>query len=554
MVRSNLDEPEALSAYFLSIVGAPSELPLMETELPAVTPGSCIALVDEFGQSTRLVIDPVDVGDLPKRDGYSDLAAPRAAALLGASVGQQVDLPTLAFGDTKRYTVTAIESAYRRILQVVHERAHALGGLPHLKMVHVGQTGNAESDLAHMKAEVMRSSDISRQLFDAYATGHMTLSGLSERIGRNTVEAVLGWPSEGPPLFVGLGNEAERTTALGLLARPDAVYVIDALTLAEFVQLDIPDLLGHLPRLLITTVTRTMLEQFLREAKEDKSVATSTEVNGQLALIEHDAHYHTRRIEFFTAVLETAHKYCEVQPAYGELGDDPDMSRLAKVLQDEELEVLLLAKTGNATLLTLDGRLRSILDVVANVSGVWPQALLMHCANRDLVPPAKRASATVRQFITNRSFVSLSPADLTWMVLQGGAYLQQGMQRFKVYLSADATDFAPTIRVTFDFLRQIGSGQTQVGAFGELFEHVVEAAMRHKKCPHDFDQYVADFTAPANTSSHPYPPRTPFRLCAYKFSNGGWHNDLRAHKAVAKPLWTNDPLRCAQSSAVLFPL
>lgn len=186
------------------------------------------------------------------------------------------------------------------------------------------------------------------------------------------------------------------------------------------------------------------------------------------------------------------------------------MLRLAAVLQDEEMEVLLLAKAANATLLTLDGKLRLLLEHVAEVPGVWPQAVLMHCAGRDLVTPAKRAFATVRQFLTNRSFVSLSPADLTWMVLQGGAYLQQGMQRFKVYLSADSVDFATTARVAFDFLTQIASLQTQFGAFGELFEHVIEAAMRHKRCPPNFDQSVADFivklTAAANNTSHPYAP------------------------------------------------
>jgi hypothetical protein len=178
------------------------------------------------------------------------------------------------------------------------------------------------------------------------------------------------------------------------------------------------------------------------------------------------------------------------------------------------MEVLLLAKRANATLLTLDGRLRSVLEIVAKVPGIWPQALVMHCASQDLVNPAKRAWATVRQFLTNRSFVSLSPADLTWMVLQGGAYLQQGMQRFKLYLSADATDFATTVRVAFDFLTQIAAHQTQFGAFGELFEHVVEAAMRHTRCPPDFDQevvaFIARFTASVNNCNHPYAPVNTF--------------------------------------------
>lgn len=163
------------------------------------------------------------------------------------------------------------------------------------------------------------------------------------------------------------------------------------------------------------------------------------------------------------------------------------------MLQDEELEVLLLAKSTGATVLTLDGRFRFVLEAVAKVPGVWPQALLMHCASKDLVDPMKLAAATIRQFLTNRSFVSLGSGDLTWMVLQGGAYLQQGMRRFKGYLSSPDTEFASTVSVAFEFLSRIATLHIHLGAFGELFEHVVEAAMRHKQCPADFHLAVSNF-------------------------------------------------------------
>ena len=510
MLRNNLDEPEALSAYFISIIGTPGELPLMETQLPAVASGSCVALVDEFGQSTQLVIDPANVGELPKREGYSDAAAPQAAALLGAIVGQQVELPLLAFGDMKRYTVTAIQSAYRYMLQVVHEGANALCGLPHMKIVHFGTTADGELDLAHMKAEVMRSSAISRQLFDTYAAGHMTLSGFAKCQGRTIVEIVVGWPADGPPLFVGRGTDTERIAALELLARPDAVYVIDALTLAELVNLEVQEVLGHLPKVLVSTKTKVMLEDVLREAEEDRSVATSTEVNGELAIIEYDARYHTRRIEFCKAVLAAVEMYCEVQPAYGELENEGEMPQLVDLLQDEEMEVLLLAKATKATVLTLDGRFRFVLETVAKVTGVWPQALLIHCANNNLVDLMKLASATIRQFLLNRSFVALRSGDLTWMALQGGVYLQQGMRRFKDYLSSDGTNFDSVVRVAFEFLAQIASLHIHLGAFAELFEHVVEAAMRHKQCLPGFDtqvaKFIVDLTSSLNNSAYLYGP------------------------------------------------
>ena len=516
MLRRNLDEPEALSAYFISVVAAPGDLPLMDEKLSAVASGACITLVDEFGQTTKLVIDPSDVGELPKRDGYADQAAPAAAELLGSEVGQKVDLPILAFGETKPYSVTAIQSAYRYMLHLIQERATALGGLPHMKMVPVGTTGDSHRDLAHMKAEVMRSSAISRKLFDAYTAGHMTLSGFAALQGRSTVEIVLGWPAEVPPLFVGTGTEAERGAALDLLARPDAVYVIDALTLTEFVNLGVQEVLGHLPKVLVSTVTKVMLEGLLREAEEDRSLGTSTEVNGELAFIEHHARYHVRRMEFFKGLLGAVEQYCEVQPAYGELPNEGEVPSLADVLQEEEMEVLMLAKEAGATVLTLDGRFRFVLEVVAKVPGVWPQALLMHCASNKLVDPMKLASATIREFLLNRRFVSLRSGDLTWMVLQGGAFLQQGMRRFKAYLSSDETEFDSGVSVALELLSRIASMHIQLGAFGELFEHVVEAALRHKRCPADFEriltEFIDDLTESLNGTTHLYGPVNVLRI------------------------------------------
>lgn len=493
MVRCNLDEPEALSAYFIAVVGAPGRLPLMEEAMPTVRPGTCVTLRDEYDYVTRVVIDPADVGELPKREGYSAADGPYAVALDGAVVGQEVELPALAFGDKRRYTVTAIESAYRHIIQVVHERALALGGLPNMKVVNLGAKDGVSLDLTQMKAEARRSSDAARRAVDAYAKGHATLSGFAEFIGKSPMDVVWGWPSEGPPLFVGTGLETERIAALEMLAEPGVPYVVDALTVAELVRLDVQEVLAHLPNVLISPVTKAKLEARLRESEEDKSVGTSTEVNGEFAIIEHDAAFHRRRRDFFRAAVEAVEKYCEVTPAYGELGQDGDLARLAEVLQDEELEVLLLARAAGARILTLDGRLRMLLEFVAKVQGVWPQVLVMHCASRELIKPEKFIQSTVQQFLSNRSFVSLSPRELTWMVLQGGGYLQLGMRRFKNYLSAEGTSFISVLPVAFDFLRQIAGLRTSLGAFGEMFEHVLEAAMRHKQCPKEFDVFVGDF-------------------------------------------------------------
>lgn len=103
---------------------------------------------------------------------------------------------------------------------------------------------------------------------------------------------------------------------------------------------------------------------------------------------------------------------------------------------------------------------------------------------------------------------ALGSGDLTWMALQGGAYLQHGMRRFKAYLSADETEFASAVTVAFEFLQRIAALRIHLGAFGELFEHVLEAAMRHKQCPPNFGkrvtEFVVDLTGTLNEPAHLY--------------------------------------------------
>lgn len=540
MLRRNLDEPEALSAYFISVVSGPDTLPHMDAELQNVAAGCCVTLRDEFGHPTQLVIDPCNVGELPKREGYSTFDSAQAMALMGSVVGQQVGLPSLAFGETRQYTVMGIQSAYRYLLQVVQERAKALGGLPHMKLVPLGDTGDVDRDFAYMKAEVMRSSTFTRELFGFYGKGHMTLSGFAARQGRSPVEAILGWPHDETPLYTCSGTAPEREAALGLLNRADATYVIDALTIAELVHLGIPEVLGHLSKVLVSPVSKAALEELLRAAQVDRSVATSGEVDGKLAVFEHGASYHQRRIDFFSDVLAALDRYCEVRPAYGELGSEGELPRLVEVLEPEEVEILLLAKSTGATVITLDGRLRFLMEAVAQVPGVWPQALVMHCASKQLVESGKLVSATVRQFLTNRSYVSLGSSDLTWMVLQGGVYLQRGIQRFKTYLSSETYEFASTVNVAFGFLRQIGALRIQLGAFGELFEHLLEAALRHKHCPSGFLQTVIEFvdelTDSFNQTDHVYGPvnvLTEHRLKMQRFHLAG--RITRARERAGSP-------------------
>lgn len=491
--RVNFDEAEALSAYFLAIVMGPADLPLMNEKLPAVVVGSAVTLVNEQGDTFQVIVDPDHVADAPKQESFFAPASEEAIALLGAELGQTVDVPTQALGRVKRCTVSAIQSAYRRMIHLAQERAHSLSGLPNMKSVPVGMSGDIDKDFGSLLAELKRSTEVTKELFEHYSRGAITLGGLSHYQGCSPVDVAVGWPPHGPAIFTSAGTAEERQEALELLSRKDATYVVDSVTLAELVNLGIQDLLGLLPKVFVTPVTKEILEARLSEDRNRRSVGTATEIEGRLAVIELEERHREKRIEFANAMLTVVDKYCTVQLAYGELPETGDSQRLADVLQREELELLLLAQANKATLLTLDGRLRTLLKLTVKIPGVWPQALLMYGVHAGAIKPLQSAKATTQMFLSNRAFVALTARDFIWMLLQGGSYMQWGMQRFKRNLASGYADFESTILMSLELLVQISRLEIQLNAFGELLVHLVEAALRHKQCPPDFLENIGYF-------------------------------------------------------------
>ena len=492
MLRSNLDDPEALSRYFLCLVASREDLPWMDLTRQIVSDGTALHLRDAYGRTANIVIDPADMRDLPPREGFTQADSELSKALIGIEVGQTVSLPMRAFGEKTTHTVLSATSAYRRLLQIVQERAHGLGGLPDLKSIPVRKTDGGKIDLTHIEAEIKRSSSISREIFDLYAQGSLTIAWFSQLQGRSSIDSILSWPSDGPPLFTAAGTHDDLGKALTLLCRPDTSYVIDGLALVELVNLGVINLLSNLPKVYISARTKAELDAKLREAEADRSVATAGEIDGKLAFIEQGVNHHRRRVELFQAALAAVSTYCEVIPGYGELDSENVNEKLLDILRDEELDLLLLAKAKDACLLTIDGRLRGLLANFAKIEGIWPQALLLHYLQQGLVSQERISSASIKQFLNNRSFIFLGSEDLLWMCFQGGEYLQMGLQRFKTHIASKNFDFFSTSSMALNFLRDLAYAGTPMNAFAEVFEHVMEGLLRHPEQSEDFLRAVAE--------------------------------------------------------------
>jgi len=500
LARRNLDEPEAISAYMINFLTG--KLPPFDRAPSEIAQGCSASLQDKDGSIETVILDPADAGSLPKRDGFFSAEDPDVASLLGKKSGEMIELPLKA-GGTRSVRVLEIGSAYDYMAKLAMEKSRRLGGLPHLKSLSIGQTGDPERDLAYIHQEISRVAGVSEQIFGFYASGAMTLSRLAKALGRSPVEICMGWPSDAPPLFVGTGTGQERHVALEMLKNGEHVFVADSTALSELVLHGVGHALGALPKILVSSATKEIVDALVTAAETDESVGTMFADEGRLRFIEFDEKRKEKQRLFAREVAAILER-CEVLPAYGDLGESKEARGFAEVMGLEEKEMLLLAKEHGAILLTLDGRVRMLARLVYGIEGVWPQVLVMRAYEVGLVTQDEASAFAVGEFLSNRSFVSLGPNDLLWMISQGDSWLQSGVTRFKRYLASADTERDSAFEVSLNFLDAVASrSYCQLGAFGELLSHLAEAMFRRPDCPEDWEARLIEFVGRLLTEDAP---------------------------------------------------
>jgi hypothetical protein len=330
---------------------------------------------------------------------------------------------------------------------------------------------------------VNQYSEHAAQAIETYASSPITLGGLARILGRNVFHVVRGWRTEGPALQVSGGNPKERAQVIDSLLNGEGPYLIDGVTLMELATLESLNVLDALPRVFVTTHTHDMINDSLVEALSNRSVGTAYAHEGGLGFIEISQDDREREVRFLRSIVDAMGKYCQVVPAYGSDAIVPTAVQLERALSTEEYSVLLAAAEHNATLISLDGRLRYIASALS-IPGVWPQVLLMHGRDSGCISQATYSLACVRQLLSNRTFISVAPDDLVHMAYQGTNWLKFGLKCLKRHLSLPETDFKSALRVSLGFLVQLADDETcYVGAACELLTHLSEALFRHKDAP-----------------------------------------------------------------------
>jgi hypothetical protein len=184
-------------------------------------------------------------------------------------------------------------------------------------------------------------------------------------------------------------------------------------------------------------------------------------------------------LEILGKVQKCVATHCRPLPVYGPEAIPNEVRTITRVLDHESTDAMLLALEHRAYLITLDGRLREFANQLGKIQGVWPQILIAHAREQGAVSSSTYFYAVFRQLCTHRTHVYLGPNDLGWLLQQGDAMLQAGMRAVKEHLSDSRVDPASAFTVVADIIERLPRSSAQLGAIGEVVEHLLAAVFSH---------------------------------------------------------------------------
>ena len=493
MRRNNLNNAEAAATYISAHLLAADNLPLLNMEIDTVAAGTTVTIEGGDGVVTTFTIDPDECCELFETEEFRLSTSPSLRQLLGKRKGEKFIVED-GFGGQKAYTVVAIGSAYRRLLELAKKSLDvSLEPSKNLTSITLDEDKEGVLKFDKLTNQLNKTAEAAQGVLGLYVSHHFTLGVTARMLGRDVVTLVRSWPAQKHALIVGGGTGEVRDAAIEQLRRPDASFVVDAATLTELAQTGCLNTLALLPKVLVSSRTLDILKGRLLLAESDRSSGVASTEEGRLVFHEISPENHKQEIAFLSDLCETVERHCLVVPAYGPVVPPPQLSEVELVVSEEEYAVLLVALENESTLLALDQRLRMMAEY-CGLNGVWPQIFLMEQFAKGGMTQRDYSLACLHMFFRNRNFISLRAQDLLVMAYQGGVWLDQGIRRFVKHIAQDATEFNSAAQVTLEFVRLLlRSGGCQFGVVFELLERLLEGLFRHKDCPDDFAGRVRNF-------------------------------------------------------------
>jgi tetratricopeptide (TPR) repeat protein len=448
LYRDNSGSTQAASFYLGQLLLG-QHIP--ELDPPAeVRPGAVVHL--RSAVETRVIA--IDIDAAKNVGGWPELISPDsepAKKLNGLTVGNKVSLSQNF--DDREVEVIGIESLYAFVGQRAHEQvaAAAVPAGPLRSVRIIKDDGELDIDML-IKSAQQRSEHV-RSTFENYQQHRFPISILAKAIGSDPVTLLLDWPFREATFFVGFGTHEEREAAAKVLRQGGHRYVLDLLTIAEFVQYKSFDaVVKLLGRPLIPQTVREHLLVLMQLGDKLQSSASLGEQDGQLQMTDIPPAYHEDRKTLLREILRCMDDKCEVVPTVGP-PEVTDIHRsLAEVLDNASLDTLYLCIERDAVLVSDDGALRLFGSEAGAPMSMGVQPVLMEACDKGQLSKDAYADAVLGKLTSGHDFVSVRADDILTLAKRTPSRVSEGIRTMLETFRKPTLDIVSGVQVSCEFL------------------------------------------------------------------------------------------------------
>jgi hypothetical protein len=200
----------------------------------------------------------------------------------------------------------------------------------------------------------------------------------------------------------------------------------------------------------ISTSSVETLDALIEVAATDRAVGHMTERNGQITMVQYGDGYHEGRRRYLERLRKCVDEHCEIAPSWGAEELPEDFPRFAEVLDRESYDTLLLCLEKHALLLTLDGRLRELGKIVANIAGIWPQLFCSVASQYGLCTRESYHSFVMSSIARRRTHTAITTGDVVWTAHDPFGSTNGMFGMLLRYISEHSVETVSTARVIAD--------------------------------------------------------------------------------------------------------
>ncbi len=300
---------------------------------------------------------------------------------------------------------------------------------------------------------------------------------LAKAVGSDPVTLLLDWPFQEASLFVGIGTHEERDAATKLLRQGSRRYVLDLLTIAEFVQYKCFDaVVKLLGQPLVPQTVREHLLILMQSVDKPRPSASLGEQDGHLQMTNTPPAYYEHREATVREMLRCIEDHCEVVPTVGPQ-EVTDVHRfLAEALDHDSLDALYLCIERDAVLVTDDGALRLLAPEAGVAISMGVQSVLMEACDKGPFSKDAYADTVVKKLAAGHDFVSVRADDMLTLAKRTPDHISEGVRKTLDSFRKPTLDIASGVQVWCEFLTQAIQGLRPIvaAAYGTLILEVLQ--------------------------------------------------------------------------------